>query len=30
MIVIKMGGAEGVNLDAICQDVAGPCSRDCQ
>ena len=23
MIVIKMGGAEGVNLDAICQDVAG-------
>ena len=22
MIVIKMGGAEGVNLDAICQDVA--------
>jgi acetylglutamate/LysW-gamma-L-alpha-aminoadipate kinase len=23
MIVIKMGGAAGVNLDAICQDVAG-------
>src|SRR5664279_25396 len=22
MILIKMGGAEGVNLDAICQDVA--------
>ena len=23
MIVVKMGGAAGINLDAICQDVAG-------